>query len=112
MTGNHNDPASQSALDDVAKLPIQWESSGLNYFLYCRYYGIQGHYQAGDKYWNNWHPRVREMLPGKQNADGSWDVSPGTAENEGTVDPNEIYRTLMASLVLEIYMHFLPAYQG
>jgi len=111
LLGNYNDPAIQPALDYMAKLPIQWENSGLNYFFYFHYYAIQGHYQAGDKYWNDWHPRVREMLLGKQNADGSWDVSPGTAENEGTVGPNKIYWTSMASLVLEIYMHFLPAYQ-
>jgi hypothetical protein len=48
----------------------------------------------------------------KQNSDGTWDVPPGTAEaNPGVVGPNKIYWTAMASLILEIYMHFLPAYQ-
>ena len=40
-----------------------------------------------------------------------WDLPPGTAEAEGTVGPNKIYWTAMASLILDIYMHFLPAYQ-
>ena len=44
-------------------------------------------------------------------ADGSWDVPGGTAENAGVVGPNNIYWTGMASLILEVYMHFLPAYQ-
>jgi hypothetical protein len=36
---------------------------------------------------------------------------PGGSENAGVVGPNNIYWTSMASLVLEVYMHFLPAYQ-
>ena len=56
--------------------------------------------------------KVRELLLSKQNADGSWDVPPGTAEaSEGVVGPNKVYWTAMASLILEIYMHYLPAYQ-
>jgi hypothetical protein len=48
----------------------------------------------------------------KQNSDGTWDVPRDTAEaNQGVVGPNKIYWTSMASLILEIYMHFLPAYQ-
>jgi prenyltransferase beta subunit len=111
LLGRFDDPAIRPALEFMAKLPVRWENSGLNYFYYFHYYAIQGHYQAGDKYWNDWHPRVRELLLGKQNSDGSWDVPPGTAEQPGAVGPNKIYWTAMASLVLEIYMHFLPAYQ-
>jgi hypothetical protein len=110
LLGDFNDPAIPPAFEFLDKLPIRWEDSKLNYFYYFHYYAIQGHYQAGDKYWNEWHPRVREMLLSKQNADGSWDV-PGGSENEGTVGPHKVYWTAMASLVLEIYMHFLPAYQ-
>ena len=77
---------------------------------YFHYYAIQATYQAGGQHWANWHPRIRELLLSKQNADGSWDV-PGGAENANVVGPNKVYWTSMASLVLEIYMHFLPAYQ-
>ncbi len=82
-----------------------------NYFYYFHYYAIQAFYQAGGKEWNDWHPRVREMLLEKQNKDGSWDVPPGSAE-AGLVTPtSKIYSTAMATLVLNIYMHYLPAYQ-
>ncbi|MBI3465746.1 MAG: hypothetical protein HY000_22240, partial [Planctomycetes bacterium] len=74
-------------------------------------YAIQAQFQAGGKHWNDWHPKVRELLLSKQNPDGSWDVPPGTAEAEATVGPNKVYWTAMSSLVLEIYMHYLPAYQ-
>ena len=53
---------------------------------------------------------VREMLLERQNENGSWEF-PGGSENAGVVGPNNIYWTSMASLVLEVYMHFLPAYQ-
>jgi hypothetical protein len=35
----------------------------------------------------------------------------GASENEGVVGRNKIYWTAMASLVLEVYLHYLPAYQ-
>lgn len=88
----------------------QWESSGLQYFYYFHYYAMQAHFQFGGKHWNDWHPRIRDTLLGRQNADGSWDSPSGTAE-AASVDNNKIYYTAMACLVLDIYVHYLPAYQ-
>jgi prenyltransferase beta subunit len=105
------EPAIVKALDYMAPTDVKWQGGPVQYFYYFHYYAIQGHYQAGGKYWNQWHPKVRELLLSHQNADGSWDVPPGTNENEGVVGPNKAYWTAMASLVLEIYMHYLPAYQ-
>lgn len=111
LLGQYDDATVKKALDFMGPAEVKWQTGGTPYFYYFHYYAIQGHYQAGGKYWNDWHPKVRELLLSKQNADGSWDVPPGAAENEGTVGPNKVYWTAMASLVLEIYMHFLPAYQ-
>jgi len=106
------DPTVDKALEYMKQAPVAWDGAGgVQYFYYFHYYAIQGHYQAGGQAWNDWHPRVRELLLSKQNADGSWDVPAGTAEGDGTVGGNKVYWTAMASLVLEIYMHFLPAYQ-
>jgi hypothetical protein len=111
LLGKFDDPTVPKALAEMAKVPVQWGTAP-QYFFYFHYYAIQASYQAGGQHWNDWHPRIRELLLGKQNSDGSWDVPPGTAEaNEGVVGPNKIYWTAMGSLVLEIYMHFLPAYQ-
>jgi hypothetical protein len=83
-----------------------------SHFPRFHYFAIQASYQAGGATWNDWHPKVRELLLSKQNGDGSWDVPPGTVEsNEGVVGLNKVYWTAMATLVFEIYMHFLPAYQ-
>ena len=112
LLGQYQDPTIKPALDYLAKMPVEWKKGRIRYFCYFHYYAIQAHYQAGGSYWSNWHPRVREMFLSRQNADGSWDVPAGTAEsNTKVVGPNKIYWTAMASLVLEIYLHFLPAYQ-
>lgn len=111
LLGKYDDPALPKALESMAKVPVQWSGSSLQYFYYFHYYAMQASYQAGGAHWNDWHPRVRELLLEHQNADGSWDVPPGTQETEGTVGPHKVYWTAMSCLVLDIYMHFLPAYQ-
>jgi len=111
LLGYHEDETIPGALDYLATLPVEWSNGGgISYFYYFHYYAIQANYQAGGEYWSNWHPRVRELFLDKQNNNGSWDV-PGGSEGENVVGPNKVYWTSMATLVLEIYMHFLPAYQ-
>ena len=88
-----------------------WAGGGATYFYYYHYYAIQAFYQHGGKNWNEWHPPVRELLLSKQNKDGSWDVPPGTAEAAYSPAENKAYSTALATLVLNIYQHFLPAYQ-
>jgi hypothetical protein len=111
LLGKFDDRGVSRALETLRKYPVKWDAS-IQYFFYFHYYAIQASYQAGGASWNEWHPKVRELLLSKQNADGSWDVPPGTAEsNVGVVGPNKVYWTAMGSLILEIYMHFLPAYQ-
>lgn len=108
LSGNFDDPAIGKAIEYLAKQPVQWQSS--EYFYYLHYYAIQGFFQFGGDAWNAWHPRIRELLLERQNGDGTWDVPPGCPEAQW-IGPDKIYSTAMASLVLEIYMHFLPAYQ-
>jgi len=114
LLGKPEDPQVAKTLDYLAQFrptSDQWQAYGAQYFYYFHYYAMQAHYQAGGKHWNEWHPAVRELLLKHQNKDGSWDVPPGTAEQEGTVGPNKVYWTALSSLILDIYMHFLPAYQ-
>lgn len=111
LLGKFDDPGVKKTMDHLANIPIRWDNSGPSYFYYFHYYAIQAHYQAGGKHWNDWHPRIRELLLEKQNSDGSWDVPAGTAEAGRVIDPDKIYSTAMACLVLDIYMHYLPAYQ-
>jgi hypothetical protein len=71
---------------------------------------MQAFYQHGGKQWNEWHGPVREMLLANQNDDGSWDVPDG-AETAYISKDNKAYSTALATLVLNIYQHYLPAYQ-
>jgi len=111
LLGYHNDPTIPKALDYLSTIPVQWKiGGGVSYFYYFHYYAIQANYQAGGQYWSNWHPRVREMFLKHQNKNGSWDL-PGGSEPARVVGVNKVYWTAMATLVLEIYLHYLPAYQ-
>ena len=77
------------------------------YFHYMNYYAMQAHFQAGEEQWALWSPRVRGLLLESQNADGSW---PGWGE-ERINGPAKNYSTAMGAITLEVYMHYLPAYQ-
>jgi hypothetical protein len=111
LLGKPDDPNIPRTIPYLTTIPVQWGGGNPNYFYYFHYYAIQAFYQAGGKEWNDWHPRVREMFLDKQNKDGSWDVPPGSAEANLVSPTSKIYSTAMATLVLNIYMHYLPAYQ-
>ena len=110
LLGKYDDPTIPLSLDFVNKLPVEWKASSVTYFYYFHYYAMQAHYQYGGAHWNDWHPKVRDALLLKQNQDGSWDVPAGSSE-AAHADPAKVYPTAMACLVLDIYLHFLPAYQ-
>ncbi len=111
LLGKGDDPNIPRTLAFLQTIPITWGTGGPQYFYYFHYYAIQAHYQYGGKEWNEWHPRVRELLLKHQNADGSWDVPPGTSEANLVTAQNKVYSTALATLVLNIYKHYLPAYQ-
>ncbi len=116
LLGKADDPNVPRTMAYLQGFAPQW-GANVQYFYYFHYYAIQAHYQYGGKEWNEWHPRVREMLLSHQNKDpkkddyGSWDVPPGTAEAGYAPPDNKAYSTALATLVLNIYKHFLPAYQ-
>lgn len=112
LLGQPADPQVEKTLDWLmATTKADWAGGGATYFYYYHYYAIQAFYQHGGKNWNEWHPPIRELLLAKQNKDGSWDVPPGTAEAAYAPAENKAYSTALATLVLNIYQHFLPAYQ-
>ncbi len=110
LLGAYNDPQIPKTLDWLAaSVRPTWKGSGAGYFYYFHYYAMQAFYQHGGKQWNEWHPCVREVLLKNQNKDGSWDAPDGA---EVAIDPTtKTYPTALATLVLNIYQHFLPAYQ-
>ena len=71
------------------------------FYFYAHYYAIQAMYQAGDAYYQNWYPKIRDQLIRQQRADGCWRGGRG----------GEVYSTGMAILVLGVPYRFLPIYQ-
>jgi hypothetical protein len=111
LLGHASDPNVPRTIAFLQTIPIVWGPGSLQYWYYFHYYAIQAHYQNGGKEWNEWHPKVRDILLSHQNKDGSWDVPPGTAEAAYATADNKVYSTALATLILNIYKHYLPAYQ-
>jgi hypothetical protein len=91
---------------------LRWMSeqtygTNIQHFWYANYYAMQASYQAGGRYWSDWHRQVRAFLLENQGTDGSW---PGFNENNRN-GPARCYSTSLGALTLGVYMHFLPAYQ-
>lgn len=105
LLGGFDEPEVAKALESLQR--ADYKPGMDNYFHYMNYYAMQAHFQAGEEVWQTWHPRVRTQLLETQAADGSW---PGWGEERinGKVP---CYSTAMATITLEVYMHFLPAYQ-
>ena len=104
LLGAFDDPAVKRGLEYLVK---RGYGRGINHFWYMNYYAMQAQFQAGGKYWASWHPRVQKLLLKTQKDDGSW---PGftSAEHNGRA---RCYSTAMGAMALEVYMHYLPAYQ-
>lgn len=105
LLGLHDDPDVAKALESLQKRDYRPQMD--EYFHYMNYYAMQAHFQAGEAQWALWSPRVRTLLLEGQNADGSW---PGWGE-ERINGPAKNYSTAMGAITLEVYMHYLPAYQ-
>jgi len=105
LLGHHDDPAVEKALASLQAKKYGHDMD--NYFHYMNYYAMQAHFQAGEEQWAAWHPRVRSLLLESQNPDGSW---PGWHE-DSINGQSKCYSTAMAAMALEVYMHYLPAYQ-
>lgn len=104
LLGAFDDPAVTNGIDYLSKINF---GHGVGHFFYMAYYGMQAHFQAGGDSWARWHPRTRDFLLNNQNDDGSW---PGWSEQKFN-GPANCYSTAFAAMSLEVYMHYLPAYQ-
>lgn len=106
LLGEYDDPSVAKALAWVQQL--QYHPGMDGYFHYMNYYAMQAHFQAGAEAWQRWHPRVRKLLLETQNEDGSW---PGYQEDRFNGGQTRAYSTALSAMCLEVYMHYLPAYQ-
>ena len=106
LLGHHDDPSVAPALRYLRDREyVHWMDG---YFYYASYYSMQATFQAGGEHWDDWHPRVRAYLLNTQNEDGSW---PGWDEDKFNGPEAKCYPTAFAAMTLEVYLHYLPAYQ-
>ena len=103
LLGAFNDPSVEKALGYLEAASLHPK---LEYLWYSTYYAMQSHFQAGGGRWQSWHPKVRDFVLKIQRENGSW---PAWKEPYG--GPTECYSTAFGAMTLEVYMHYLPAYQ-
>lgn len=100
-SGEYDSPLAESCLEFSIG---HFRKNGVNGFghdFYANLYASQAFYQAGDDYWNDYFPKIRDHLAKTQSADGSW-------QGDG-VGP--IYGTSIACIVLQLPYRYLPIYQ-
>ncbi len=71
------------------------------YYYYGHYYAVQAMWHAGDDYWKQWYPAIRDDLLARQGPGGSWDNHAQGPE----------YGTAMALLILQMPNNYLPIFQ-
>jgi hypothetical protein len=76
---------------------LRW---GKYHYFYGHYYGSQAMYLAGQRYWENYYPRVKEEILRGQRVDGAWQDDVGMT-----------YATAMALVVLQMPCEWLPIFQ-
>ncbi|MFA5793711.1 MAG: prenyltransferase/squalene oxidase repeat-containing protein [Candidatus Brocadiia bacterium] len=79
--------------------PNNWK----DYPYYSNFYGTLAMHLAGEQYWPQWFPPLRDYFVGKQDLNGSWSGGEG-----GT---NIDYATAFACLTLQIPYQYLPLFQ-
>ena len=76
-------------------------TKGTGHYYYAHYYAIQAMVQAGDEYYAEWYPVIRDALIAKQKEDGSWHGKKGATSHE----------TPMAIIILATPHRYIPIYQ-
>ena len=71
-----------------------------SHYYYGHYYAVQAMWHAGDDYWKQWYPRIRDELISRQREDGAW---------MDAICPE--YGTAMACVILQMPNNYLPIFQ-
>ena len=77
--------------------------NNIGHYYYAHYYAIQAMVQAGDDYYAQWYPLIRDALVRRQSADGGWGTAKGSKDAK--------YTTPMAIIILATPYRCIPIYQ-
>jgi len=76
-------------------------TKGAGHYYYAHYYAIQAMVQAGDEYYAEWYPVIRDALISRQGENGAWHGGKGVTSHE----------TPMAIIILATPHRYIPIYQ-
>lgn len=80
--------------------------NNFGHYYYGHYYAIHAMVQAGDEYYAEWYPLIRDALIRKQAPDGSWNEGKNKNGNKFAS-----YETPMAIIILATPHRYIPIYQ-
>ena len=103
ICGDHATPEAIAGAEYLIKHLPRWSSED---FFYESYYCSQATFQAGDKYFLTYYPKLVAILLEHQEKDGSW-LSGDAHDRSG----GKNYCTAMAVLSLAVEYRYLPIYQ-
>jgi len=87
------------------RLPIIIDGN-FGHYYYGHYYAIHAMVQAGDEYYAEWYPLIRDALIRKQARGGAWGGSRNTKGKKAVS-----YETPMAIIILATPHRYIPIYQ-
>lgn len=82
-------------------------NGGFGHYYYGHYYAIQAMVQAGDDYYAEWYPQIRDALISKQHSSGAW----AGKGKKGEGPKFASYETPMAIIILATPHRYIPIYQ-
>jgi Prenyltransferase and squalene oxidase repeat len=103
ICGEHLSTEATAGAEYLIKHPPRWSSE---YFFYEVYYCSQAMFQVGDKYFQNYYPKIVDILLQHQDKNGSWLSGDGNDRTGG-----RDYCTAVAVLALAVEYRYLPIYQ-
>jgi squalene cyclase len=100
--GVYGDESIRDGLDYLLANAQPGDASVLQtHYYYGHYYAVQAMHLAGDRYWEEWWPAIRDDLLRRQDASGAWvDRRSGDA-----------YATAMALIILQMPNGYLPIFE-
>ncbi|MCP5534744.1 MAG: hypothetical protein H7A51_00745 [Akkermansiaceae bacterium] len=115
MWGKSHDSVVRKGAHHIRK-NTKFEYNGAHADLYRHYYHAQAMMNRGGAEWDFYNQLFRDQLLKNQNADGTWKNVGGGAKIKGVAttyaggsETAVLYRTCLATFMLEVYYRFLPA---